>query len=127
MRISDWSSDVCSSDLSIKGRYQEVLDITRTALQRDWKPGKKVPVVEAMQHIVVEQLGMVLTGQTPREYVRDIRTTILYILNVLVTRQRPKFLIKKPTYKLAKAHLLELGHKEDTQNTSEKRPRRQTK
>src|SRR3546814_13636883 len=56
---------------SIKGRYQEVLDITRTALQRDWKPGKKVPVVEAMQHIVVEQLGMVLTGQTPREYVRD--------------------------------------------------------
>src|SRR3546814_16651551 len=44
---------------SIKGRYQEVLDITRTALQRDWKPGKKVPVVEAMQHIVVEQLGTI--------------------------------------------------------------------
>src|SRR3546814_7463179 len=96
MRISDWSSDVCSSDL---------------ALQRDWKPGKKVPVVEAMQHIVVEQLGMVLTGQTPREYVRDIRPTILYILNVLVTRQRPKFLMKIPKYKRAKARMFELGHK----------------
>ncbi|HET8883490.1 MAG TPA: cytochrome P450 [Solimonas sp.] len=95
---------------SIKGRYQEVLDITRTALLRDWKPGRKVPVVEAMQYIVVEQLGMVLTGQTPREYVRDIRTTILYILNVLVTRQRPKFLMKMPKYKRAKARMFELGH-----------------
>src|SRR3546814_18980217 len=64
-----------------------------------------------MQHIVVEQLGMVLTGQTPREYVRDIRTTILYILNVLVTRQRPKFLMKMPKYKRAKARMFELGHK----------------
>lgn len=94
---------------SIKGRYQEVLDITRTALLREWKPGKKVAVVEAMQHLVVEQLGMVLTGQTPREYVKDIRTTILYILNVLVTRQRPKFLMKLPKYKRAKARMFELG------------------
>src|SRR3546814_614519 len=48
---------------SIKGRYQEVLDITRTALLRDWKPGKKVPVVQAMQYIVVEQLGKI--GRAP--------------------------------------------------------------
>src|SRR3546814_20883790 len=53
---------------------------------------------------------MVLTGQTPREYVQDIRTTILYILNVLVTRQRPKFLMKMPKYKRAKARMFELGH-----------------
>ncbi|WP_028080213.1 cytochrome P450 [Solimonas soli] len=96
---------------SIKGRYQEVLDITRTALLRDWKVGSKVPVVQAMQYLVVEQLGMVLTGQTPREYVQDIRTTILYILNVLVTRQRPKFLMKMPKYKRAKARMFELGRK----------------
>ncbi|NGY04848.1 cytochrome P450 [Solimonas terrae] len=95
---------------SIKGRYQEVLDITRTALLRDWQPGRKVPVVQAMQYLVVEQLGMVLTGQTPREYVQDIRTTILYILNVLVTRQRPKFLMKMPKYRRAKARMFELGH-----------------
>jgi len=96
---------------SIKGRYQEVLDITRTALLRDWKVGAKVPVVQAMQYLVVEQLGIVLTGQTPREYVRDIRTTILYILNVLVTRQRPKLLMKLPKYKRAKARMFELGRK----------------
>lgn len=94
---------------SIRGRYQEVLNITRTALLRDWQVGSKVPVVQAMQYLVVEQLGQILTGQTPREYVKDIRTTILYILNVLVTRQRPKFLMKLPEYKRAKARMIELG------------------
>ncbi len=94
---------------SIKGRYQEVLDITASSLDRDWKVGSMVPVVEAMQFLVVDQLGMVLTGKTPREYVKDIRTTILYILNVLVTRQRPQFMMKFPEYKRAKARMFELG------------------
>jgi len=41
--------------------------------------------------------------------VKDIRTTIIYILNVLVTRQRPKILLKRPQYKNAKARVMELG------------------
>ncbi len=94
---------------AIKGRYQKMLDITAESLRRDWKPGTRVPVVEAMQFLVVDQLGTALTGHSPREYVKDIRTTILYILNVLVTRQRPKFLMKLPRYKRAKARMLELG------------------
>ena len=36
-----------------------------------------------MQYMVVEQLGIVLTGAAPLEYVKDIRTAIIYILNVL--------------------------------------------
>ena len=39
-----------------------------------------------MQALVTEQLGALLVGTSPREYVTDIRTTIYYILNVLVTR-----------------------------------------
>jgi cytochrome P450 len=96
---------------AIKGRYNEILAITRSSLERDWKPGKLVPVVEAMQYLVVDQLGNVLTGSAPREYVKDIRTMILYNLNVLVTRQRPKFLMKMPEYKRAKARMFELGRK----------------
>ena len=94
---------------AIKGRYQRMLDITAESLEREWKPGRWVPVVEAMQFLVVDQLGITLTGNSPREYVKDIRTTILYILNVLVTQQRPKFLMKMPKYKRAKARMLELG------------------
>lgn len=96
---------------SIKGRYNELVQITDRALARDWKLGASVPVVEAMQYMVVDQLGTILTGSAPLEYVKDIRTTILYILNVLVTRQRPKFLLKHPTYKKARSRVFELAHK----------------
>ena len=94
---------------SIKGRYNELVDITDRALKRDWPLGKEVPVLEAMQYMVVDQLGTILTGAAPLEYVKDIRTTILYILNVLVTRQRPKILLQRPQYKKAKARVFELG------------------
>lgn len=94
---------------SIKGRYNELVAITDGAMKRDWPIGQNVPVVEAMQYMVVDQLGTILTGAAPLEYVKDIRTTILYILNVLVTRQRPKILLKRPQYKKAKARVFELG------------------
>lgn len=94
---------------NLAGRYQELMDITEEALLRDWPVGTSIPVVENMQYLVVEQLGRMLTGQTPREYVKDIRTTILYILNVLVTRQWPGFMLKMPKYKRAKARMVQLG------------------
>ncbi|WP_028080396.1 cytochrome P450 [Solimonas soli] len=96
---------------SIKGRYNELIEITDRCFARDWPAGKRVPVVEAMQYMVVDQLGTILTGAAPLEYVRDIRITILHILNVLVTRQRPKILLKRPVYKKAKARVFELGQK----------------
>ncbi|MDR3417385.1 MAG: cytochrome P450 [Nevskia sp.] len=96
---------------AIKGKYNFILKITDGAIARDWKTGSLVPVVEAMQYMVVDQLGTILTGSAPREYVKDIRTTILYILNVLVTRQRPKFMMWMPEYKRAKARMFELGRK----------------
>ncbi|HUP90632.1 MAG TPA: cytochrome P450 [Solimonas sp.] len=96
---------------SIKGRYNELIAITDGSLARDWKPGIQVPVVQAMQYMVVDQLGTILTGAAPLEYVRDIRTMILYILNVLVTRQRPRVLLLRPEYRKAKARVFELGRK----------------
>src|SRR5436305_408899 len=47
---------------SIKGRYNELVDITDSSIKRDWKVGSAVPVVQAMQYMVVEQLGLILTG-----------------------------------------------------------------
>jgi cytochrome P450 len=96
---------------SVRGRYGELTAITDAVIARDWPPGKLVPVVQNMQYIVTEQLGALLTGTSPREYVADIRTTILYILNVLVTRQRPKFMLKDPRYRHAKERVAELGRR----------------
>ncbi len=96
---------------SIKGRYNELIGITDRSIERDWKTGEMAPVLQAMQYMVTDQLGTILTGAAPLEYVKDIRTTILYILNVLVTRQRPKILLLRPEYRKAKARVFELGHK----------------
>lgn len=96
---------------SVRGRYDELVAITDSVIARDWPVGTMVPVLQAMQYIVTEQLGAMLTGTSPREYVGDIRTTILYILNVLVTRQRPKFYLLNPRYKRAKARVSELGRR----------------
>jgi cytochrome P450 len=94
---------------ALEGRYAELVAITDEVIDRDWKPGTTVPVVEAMQHMVVEQLGRILTGAAPRDYVKDIRTAILYILNVLVTHQRPSIMLLDPRYRHAKRRVRELA------------------
>ncbi len=96
---------------AVAGRYGDIIDRTDKVLERDWDVGKDVPVVEAMQYMVVDQLGTILTGEAPLEYVKDIRTTILNILNVLVTRQRPRIMLQAPSYKKAKQRVNELGEK----------------
>ncbi|QHS10207.1 cytochrome P450 [Sinimarinibacterium sp. NLF-5-8] len=96
---------------AIKGRYNDLIDIADKAFDRDWKTGTDVHVLRAMQYLVVDELGTILTGSAPLEYVKDIRTMILYILNVLVTRQRPKILLHRPEYKKSKAKVFELGDK----------------
>jgi cytochrome P450 len=96
---------------SVRGRYPELVAITDSVIARDWPVGSMVPVLQAMQYIVTDQLGAMLTGTSPREYVTDIRTTILYILNVLVTRQRPRFYLRDPRYRRAKARVTELGRR----------------
>jgi cytochrome P450 len=90
---------------SVAGQYDALTAITEGALQRRWKVGALIPVNEAMQYLVVEQLGMMLTGKAPLEYVADIRFAILTILNVLVTRQRPSIMLKDPRYKRARARM----------------------
>ncbi|QJB68758.1 cytochrome P450 [Parasphingorhabdus halotolerans] len=90
------------------GRYHELTDIIDISLARDWNE-EAVPVVEAFQYMIVHLLGEVMTGNAPLEYVRDIRVNILYILNVLVTKQRPGFMIHMPEFKRASKRVDELG------------------
>ena len=94
---------------AIKGRLPQLLEITDRVIERDWAPGTEIPVVQGMQYLVTEQLGELLTGTAPRQYVADIRRLTLYVLNVLVTRQRPRILLQNPRYKKARSRVFELG------------------
>lgn len=95
----------------LAGHYNELLHITDGSIARDWKPGRQVPVVQSMQFMVTDQLGTLLTGAAPLDYVDDIRVTILNILNVLVTRQRPGVMLWNPRYRRARKRVFELGDK----------------
>src|SRR3546814_2622433 len=65
MRISDWSSDVCSSDLHLDPVVRLAADILVEARQmaahfeRNHREGEKEPVPEAPLHIVIFFAGAV--------------------------------------------------------------------
>ena len=84
---------------AVEGRYHELADIADQSIVRDWKIGESVPVVEAFQYMIVHMIGEIMSGDAPLEYVKDIRTNILFLLNVLVTRQRPRFFLNSPRFK----------------------------
>jgi cytochrome P450 len=94
---------------ALKDRLGELVTITDRAIDRDWPVGTRVPVVQALQYMVTDQLGQLLVGSARPEYLRDIRITTKYMLNVLITRQRPKILLRDPRYRRARARVIELG------------------
>ena len=99
------------SKAAVEGQYHRLAEITDDAIARDWLTKTHVPVVEAFQYMIVQQLGEIMTGDAPLEYVRDIRINILYLLNTLVSRQRPKLFLQSPEFKKANARVNELGAK----------------
>ena len=93
------------------GKYHMLTDIGDKSIVRDWKVGESVPVVEAFQYMIVQMIGEMMSGDAPLEYVKDIRTNILFLLNVLVARVRPKVFLKSPKFKKASKRVDELGQK----------------
>ncbi len=93
------------------GRYHQLTDIVDKSIVRDWKTGENVPVVEGFQYMIVQMIGEMMSGEAPLDYVKDIRTNILFLLNVLVARVRPKIYLKSPKFKKASKRVDELGQR----------------
>jgi cytochrome P450 len=94
----------------LEARLPEVTEMTRRAVEQ-WPTGESRAVLNAIQTIVTEQLGLITVGQGPGDYMADIRTFIRTALLVRVTQQRPGLMLYSPTYRRAKARTLELGQK----------------
>jgi cytochrome P450 len=94
---------------AIADRLDEVVAITDRNLDRAWTPGTRVPVLRSVQELVTDQLGELLTGVSRPEYVGDIRLAMQYILNVLITHQRPRLMLRDPRYRRARARFAELA------------------
>jgi cytochrome P450 len=97
------------SKSSIRDRYPELIDITDAMIDKDWTDGRQVRVVEAMQRLATEQLGLMVAGRAPGDMVDDMRVFIRDLLNAKVTRTRPGLLLYRPAYRKAKRRVFEMG------------------
>ena len=94
---------------ALNGRYDEVLSITDCVLAKEWRDKAEIPVVQAMQKLVTEQLGYITANRSAGEYVNDIRTFIKRVLDVRITHQRPGLMMYLPDYKKARGSFFEFG------------------
>jgi cytochrome P450 len=86
--------------------YPELVEIARAEALRWTAPTSGV---QAMQRIITEQIGVVTTGFSPRDYLDDLVFFLRTVLMVRVTRQRPALLLRSPAYKRAKARIFAFG------------------
>lgn len=93
-----------------EAHFPEVVAITRQKVD-EWPVGETRSVVPWVQKVVTEQLGQVIVGTSPGDYGMDVYNFIRTALLVLITRQRPGFLLKMPFYQNARRRSFELGEK----------------
>ena len=94
-----------------EGQYHKISHYIDDSITRDWTVGEKTGVLEAFQYMIVQVIGELMSGEAPLEYVKDIRINILFLLNVLVARVKPKWYLKSPRFKKASKKVDELGEK----------------
>lgn len=93
---------------ALENRIDDAVMIARRQAH-DWaKASGPVPVVHAMQRIITEQLGTILAGTSPREYLDDLTVFIRTLLMVKVARQRPAMWLWTPRFRHARRRVLEL-------------------
>lgn len=91
-----------------EANFADVIALTEKKID-EWPVGESRSVVPWVQSVVVEQLGKVIVGTAPGDYGKDIYNFIRTALLVLITRQRPAFLLHLPPYKQAKRRSFELA------------------
>ncbi len=81
----------------IESHLEDVVSITRKSIE-NWLPVESRSVYPFLQDVITEQLGTIIAGRAPKEYVQDVVYFVRNALLVLVTRQRPCLLLATPAY-----------------------------
>ena len=68
-------------------------------------------VLEAVQNMTIDLLGLILANHKPTGYEKDIKYFLKVVLNVTVIRMWPKLYLKHPRYLKAKKRIDELAKK----------------
>ncbi|BCL79985.1 cytochrome P450 [Ktedonobacteria bacterium brp13] len=85
-----------------------LVDIGQKVINQ-FQVGEEVPVLYLFRLIVTEQLGRALANHAPGADLLPTITTIRNSLNVYVSKQKPAFILKFPSYQRAKQRYLKMG------------------
>ncbi len=92
---------------TIATRLPEAAKIARDVLATQ-RPGP-VKLVPLCRRIVTEQLGALILGRGPGEYLDDIALVVRFALNARFTQQWPVQILGLPRYQRARKRFLEFG------------------
>ncbi len=104
----------------MEGRVDEAIRVIRREVA-GWPQNKPLPGLPVWQHIVVEQLGVLSTSMSLREYMADI---IIFTENMLAThvaRIQPRLMLYRPHVKRAIKRMDELSQRIVVAHEPEKR------
>ncbi|MYD88517.1 MAG: cytochrome P450, partial [Acidobacteria bacterium] len=91
---------------ALAGRTPDLMRIVRTEVQ-GWS-GEPVPVVASVRRMVTEQLGTVVAGFSPRDYVDDLGRVVRGLLMAKVLGAMPRAWLWSRSYRRAHARVREL-------------------
>lgn len=95
---------------TIEAHLADVVGIARRYAV-EFPAGRGLSVYPWLQSVITEQLGTIIAGTAPGDYIQDVVHFVRTALLVHVTRQRPGFLTSLPGYKHAKQRTFELGNR----------------
>lgn len=111
---------------AITGRYDEAVRIIDDSVDSTWQTGSSVPVVAAMQSLVIRLLGTLMSGSSPSDEIVD---SISYvsdrILKIVPVQQIPKFLLRRGRYLVERQRVIEFAS--DTLRIAAERRRNDTR
>ena len=85
----------------------EMIDIVRREIAA-WPTDRPIPAHYALQRIATDELGILAAGTSPRDYLDDLIVFVRALLLATVTRQRPRSLLKRRSFRRARARAEEL-------------------
>lgn len=74
-----------------------------------WKPGQMIYARDQFQRLVTEQLGTALTRHSSKEHFDAIRIYLGTLLNVIVIKRQPRFMLSMPRYINARNKVMEFA------------------
>ena len=84
-------------------------DLTLRLIDK-WPQDRSIPLQRAMQDIIAEQIGVCLTGISPRKHLDDLIYFLGTVISIYVSRRLPKLIEKTPKFRRARRSVRELSN-----------------